>query len=129
MTDDIASESFTVEGTKEAGYVDDMTPEVAEALSWGALVSREAVEEEIDLVLRAMRGFWNMEPDQVMRMSAAISARMTELCVHLHRLEGKREWVRLRTMQAERVLSEIDRQFKLASRLVELRRQDLEILR
>lgn len=117
------------EGTSTAGFVDDLVPEVAAELAWGVLVSRQQVEDEIDLMLRAVRGFWDMEPDQVMRMCAAMSARCTELCVHLHRLEGRREWKQIRTLQVERLLNELDRQFKIASRMLEVRRQDLETSR
>jgi hypothetical protein len=82
---------FEVEGTNEAGYVDQLVPEVAAELAWGALVSRKAVEDEIDLMLRTVRGFWEMEPDMVAKLIQAMSARCTELCVHLHRLEPARE--------------------------------------
>lgn len=120
---------YTSEGTTSVGFVDDLVPEVAAEFAWGVLVSRQAVEDEIDLMLRAVRGFWDMEPDQVMRMCAAMSARCTELAIHLHRLEGKREWKQIRTLQVERLLSELDRQFKIASRMLEVRRQDLETSR
>jgi cytosine/adenosine deaminase-related metal-dependent hydrolase len=121
--------TFEVQGTAaglaEDGLFEDLVPEVAAEMSWGALVSREKVEDEIDMMLRAIRGFWDMEPDQVMRMLAAMSARCTEMAVHLHRLEGKREWRQVRTQQVERLIAECDRQFKLASRTVEIRRQDM----
>ena len=124
---------FTVEQTSaggaEEGFVSDLVPEVAEQFAWGALVSRQHVEDEIDLMLRALRGFWDMQPDQVMQMASAMSARCTELAIHLHRLEGKREWRQIRTQQVERLLSELDRQFRVASRLIEVRRQDLETSR
>src|SRR4051794_20975157 len=120
---------YTAEGTSEAGYIDDLVPEVVEEMAWGALVSREHVEAEIDMMLRAVRGFWDMEPDQVMRMCSAMTARCTELSVHLHRLEGKREWKQIRTMQIERLLAELDRQWKTASRMLEVRRQDIEASR
>lgn len=120
---------FAVEGTNEGGYVDELVPEVAAQLSWGVLVSRQHVEDEIDLMLRTIRGFWDLEPDQVMQTIAAMSARATELSVHLHRLEGRREWKQIRTMQVERLLAELDRQFKIASRMVEVRRQDIEVQR
>ncbi|MEO6157939.1 MAG: hypothetical protein ABIQ39_09950 [Ilumatobacteraceae bacterium] len=120
---------FTVVGTEETGFIADLVPEVAAELAWGQLVSKQNVEDEVDLMLRAVRGFWQMEPDQVMRMSSAMSARCTELEVHLHRLEGKREWKQVRTMQVDRLLMELDRQFKVASRLLEVRRQDIETSR
>lgn len=120
---------FVASGTGEVGFVDHLVPDIVQEFSEGTLVSRQHVEDEIDLMMRTVRTFWEMEPDQVMRMIAAMSARCTELGVHLHRLEGKREWKQIRTMQVERLISELDRQFKIASRLVELRRQDLETLR
>jgi hypothetical protein len=66
-----------------------------------------------------------MEPDQVMHRSSALTARAAELLIQLHRAEGKREWSRIRTMQIQPLLAELDRQFKIASRLLEVRKQDL----
>ncbi len=120
---------FEVEGNADTGYVDSLVPDVAQRLSWGALESREAVEHEIDTMLTTLRGFWSMEPDHRMKLITALSARCTELCIHLHRLEGRREWRQVRTQQVERVLAELDRQFKVASREIEVRRQDLEMTR
>jgi hypothetical protein len=113
---------FTVEGDREGGFIGDMVPEVAQSLSWGALISRQYVEDEIDLMFRAVRGFWDMFPDQVMRMCSAMSARASEIYVHLHRLEGRREWKQIRTMQIDTLLSELDRQFRIHSRLVEVQK-------
>lgn len=119
--------STVVEGTQSEGYVVDLVPELAQELSWASLVSREVVEEEIDLILRAVREFWNQEPDQVMRSISLLSSRCTEMEVHLHRLEGKREWKQLRTMQVQKILLELDRQFKISSRMVEIRKQDMSV--
>lgn len=86
--------------------------------------------EEIDAMLAAVRGMWMCEPDVVMRDVAAYSARTTELEVHLHRVESKRrEYKQIRTLQCGPLLEELDRQFKIASRLVEIRRQDLDLTR
>lgn len=120
---------FEMDGTEEAGYVDNLIPDVAVRLSWGALASREAVEAEIDIMLTSLRGFWQREPDQRMKMITAMSARCTEMSVHLHRLEGRREWKQIRTMQVTKLLEELDRQFKIASREIEVRRQDIELTR
>lgn len=121
---------FEVEGTGEGGYVADLVPETVQLLNEGALISREVVEAEIDLMLRAVRQFWDMEPDQVLRAISAMSARATELAVHLSRVDGsKREWKQVRTMQVNRLLEEFDRQFKVHSRTVEIRRQDMELMR
>jgi hypothetical protein len=120
---------FEVEGTNDGGYVSGLIPAVAAELAWGALGSRKAVEDEIDLMLRTVRGFWELEPDAVAKLIQAMAARCTELCVHLHRLEGRREWKQIRTQQVERLLAELDRQWKLASRLIEVRRQDIDLSR
>lgn len=120
---------YEVQGSDEAGFVDLTPPDVAVQLSMGALVSREAVEEEVDLMLTTLRTFWRREPDERMKMMNAMTARCTELAIHLHRLEGMRQWRQLRTMQIDRLLQECDRQFKSASREIEIRRQDLETTR
>lgn len=96
----------------------------------GHLGSREEIQNELDEISRAIRNFHLKQPDQVMRESAAYSARLTELQVLLHRVESTdRQYTRVRTQQVERFLTEIDRQFKVASRLLEAQRQDLELMR
>ena len=65
-----------------------------------------------------------------MRECSGYSARLTELAVLLHRVEaGNRQYTRIRTQQVERFLAEIDRQWKTASRLVEVMRQDVDLSR
>lgn len=93
----------------------------------GVLGSRDQIEAELDGVLLVIRSFWTMEPDQVMAHVAAMSARCTELEVLLHRVEFRdRQYKQIRTLQVQKILEELERQFKIASRLVEVRRQDLE---
>lgn len=105
-----------------------MVDAVAMLRGAGELGSREEIQTELDLIAAAVRGFYAKQPDQVMRECAGYSARLTELCVLLHRVEGSnRQYTRVRTQQVERFLSELDRQFKIASRLVEVLRQDLEL--
>lgn len=96
----------------------------------GYLGDRQDIERELDLIAAAIRMFYNKQPDQVMRECAGYSARLTEMAVLLHRVEaGNRQYTRIRTQQVERFLAELDRQFKTASRLVEVQRQDLELLK
>jgi hypothetical protein len=79
--------------------------------------SREEIEAELDLIAAAIRTFHRKQPDQVMRECAGYSARLTEMAVLLHRVEGSnRQYTRIRTQQVERFLAELDRQFKTASR-------------
>lgn len=95
----------------------------------GQLGSRQDIEDELDLVAAAIRCFHLKAPDQVMRECAAYSARLTEMCVLLHRVEGQsRQYTRIRTQQVEKFLAELDRQFKTASRLIEVSRQDIALM-
>lgn len=106
------------------------TPESAYLAAAGTQGRREQIEGEIDGILVMVRSFHTMEPDQVMQHVAAMTARLTELEVLLHRVETRdRAYKQIRTMQVVKILAELDRQFKIASRLVEVRRQDLENLR
>lgn len=106
------------------------TPEVAALAAAGTLGSRAQIEGELDAILICIRDFWTMEPDQVMAHCASFTARLTELEVLLHRVEARdREFKQIRTMQVQKIVDELERQFKIASRLVEVRRQDIESLR
>jgi hypothetical protein len=103
--------------------------EVAEAAS-ELLGTRAEVEAELDLMFDQIRKFYMQEPDQVMRVISALSARASELWVNLHRVEGRdRSYKQIRTLQVTPLIEELDRQFKLASRIVEVRRQDLDLLK
>lgn len=96
----------------------------------GHIGDRAEIELELDLIAASIRTFHRKQPDQVMREAAGFSARLTEMAVLLHRVEGlDRQYTRVRTQQVERFLTELDRQFKIASRLVEVMRQDLELMR
>jgi len=96
----------------------------------GFLGVREEIQDELDGIAAAIRQFHIKHPDQVMRECSAYGARLTELCVLLHRVESvDRQYTRVRTQQVERFIAEIDRQFKTASRLVEIHRQDIELSR
>lgn len=95
----------------------------------GHLGTREDIQTELDGIAMAARTFGLKQPDQVMREVAAYSARLTELAVLLHRVEAAdRQYVRIRTQQVDLWLKELDRQFKIASRLVEVNRQDISLL-
>ena len=96
-------------------------------LNYG-LGTRQQIQAELDDIARAVRDFHTKQPDQVMRECAAYTARLTELCVLLHRVESQdRQYTRVRTQQVERWLAELERQFKYASRIVEVMRQDLAL--
>lgn len=120
---------FVVEASADAvAYAS--VPEVAALAAAGTLGSRDQIEGELDGILLVIRDFWRMEPDQVMGHCASMTARLTELEVLLHRVEVRdRHYKQIRTMQVQKIVDELERQFKIASRLVEVRRQDMENLR
>lgn len=96
----------------------------------GHIGDRNEIEKEIDLIAAVIRTFYRKQADLVMRECAGFSARLTEMAVLLHRIEGTdRQYTRIRTQQVDRFLSELDRQYKTASRLIEVQRQDLELMR
>lgn len=95
----------------------------------GFLGTRDEIEKELDLIAGAIRGFHTKQPDQVMRECSAYSARLTEMAVLLHRVEASnRRYTQIRTQQVQRYLDELDRQFKVSSRLIEVMRQDLVMI-
>lgn len=95
----------------------------------GHLGPREEIEKELDLIAAAIRTFHRKQADQVMRECSGYSARLTEMAVLLHRIEGSsRQYTRIRTQQVERFLAELDRQWKTASRLIEVSRQDIALI-
>lgn len=96
----------------------------------GHLGSKREIELELDLIAAAIRAFYAKPADLVMRECSAYTARLTELAVLLQRIESTdRVYLRIRTQQVQRFLDECDRQWKTASRLIEVQRQDLEVLR
>lgn len=95
----------------------------------GHLGPREEIEKELDLIAAVIRTFHRKPADLVMRECSAYSARLTEMAVLLHRVEASnRQYTRIRTQQVERFLTELDRQFKTASRLIEVNRQDIALM-
>jgi hypothetical protein len=118
--------TFTVEATT-AGVRFAAAPETAALAAAGTLGSRAQIEGELDGIMVYVRDFWMMEPDQVMAHCASFTARLTELEILLHRVEARdREYKQIRTLQVQKLIEELERQFKIASRLVEVRRQDIE---
>lgn len=114
-----------VNGTTQATFFSDPLEFLAPA---GFLGTREEIESELDMIASSIRTFHRIQPDQVLRYCAGYTARLTELRVLLHRQEAvSRQYTRLRTMQVDKFVEELDRQFKVASRLVEVMRQDLAL--
>jgi hypothetical protein len=93
------------------------------------LGTRVQIETELDAMAADIRLFWSYEPDLVLRKCSAYTARLTELYVALNRVEAlDRQYTRVRTQQVAIWLEELDRQFRTASRLIEVQRLDLQLL-
>lgn len=117
---------------KYAGYIPstEFVPRLDVATLAAGLGTREQIQAELDDMAECIRSFHLKQPDAVMLECSAYSARLTELAVLLHRVESlDRQYTRVRTQQVERWQSELDRQFKIASRLIEVQRQDIELAR
>lgn len=94
------------------------------------LGSREQIEAELDSIGQAIRTFHAKQADQVFEEASAYSARLAELYVLLHRIENTaygKSFVRIRTQQVDIYRQELEFQFKLASRKVEVMRQDIAL--
>jgi hypothetical protein len=128
----------TVQGSAAGGYIPAGPPDLSvlngglhqmASLDSPGLVDRAKVIDEIQRIQAAIRLWHTMEPDQAMREASAYSARLTELRFELMEAGVRdRQYTRLAT-QVNYTVDEIDRQFKLHSRMIEIRRQDLELMR
>ena len=90
--------------------------------------SIDQVRIEIDDAFADIKTFTNREPDEIMRMAAGHSARLSELRVKAMRIEDFRpEWKRIRQRELEPALEELQRQWAHGSRLHSVRELDWRI--
>lgn len=82
-----------------------------------------AMRRELDTYWVSLRGFAEMEPDQVLIALSAFTARVGEMRTHCYR-DGGRLATRLRLDELEPFIEECDRQFKFHSRLQSIRELD-----
>ena len=86
------------------------------------------VEAELDAMVQAIQEFDPSAPDVIMAHCMGFMGRLTEIYLALVRIEGtNRKAARFRTMQLQKVMDLIDFQFKGASRLIEVRRQEVDL--
>ena len=87
--------------------------------------SNASVRQEIDDAFEHMKVFKDEEPDQIMRLSGAYSARLSYVRVRCMRIE---DWYRpakdLRTRELEPCIEELRNQDLIASRLHSVRELD-----
>lgn len=82
--------------------------------------------EELDGYYSVMKGFDSLNPDQVLRKLAAMSARFSEIRTQIVRRENV-ELKKFRTTEIDPFLGECDRQFKIWSRLISVSRMEYDM--
>lgn len=84
-----------------------------------------SIRAEVDDAYADMRTFFQREPDEVMRLCAGHSARLSEIRVRIQRIEDvHRQWKAVRTREIEVALEQLQNQFAIASRLHSVRELD-----
>lgn len=91
-------------------------------------MSIDQVRQEVNDAFEDMKGFISMEPDEIMRLCAGHSARLSEIRVRINRIEDfHRQWRPVRVKEIEPTLEELSNQFSAASRLLSARELDWRI--
>ena len=89
---------------------------------------RATLEQELDAMVDSINSLDPSQPDIIMAATMAYMGRCTEMYLKLVRIEGNNRQARfVRTMQLQKVMDLLDFQFKGASRLIEVRRQEVEL--
>ena len=80
--------------------------------------SIDSVRREIDDAFLDMKTFVNRQPDEIMRLCGGHSARLSEIRLHIQRVEDfQREWRPIRLREIEPALEQLQTQYQIASRL------------
>jgi len=96
-------------------------PTAFEGMDWSS---------EIEAMVHTIQSLDYEQPDTVMITCMAFMARCTEMWVQLVRIEANNRRAKsFRTMQLQKVMDLIEFEFRGASRLIEVRRQDVELSR
>ena len=86
----------------------------------------ESWRKEISGYLEEMRGFQNINVDTILRKLSGFSARASQIRMTIVRTPDKRAQT-FRTQEVDYFLSEVDRQFKVWSRVASLMQTEWEI--
>lgn len=118
----------TVSRTTSPQRLGAVVPNDIEAMAYGLLGQPADIRAELDRIQSHLHAMYQMEPDMAMRVLSAYSTRLTEISRLLFRVEiTDRQYTKIRTMDCIPLLDECDRQFKLHSRMLEARAQDLSL--
>jgi len=86
------------------------------------------VEEEIDAMISSIKEFDGSAPDILLSTCMAYQARCTELYIQLVRIEPRERKAKVfRVTQLQKVMDLLEFEFRGASRLIEVRRQEMEL--
>lgn len=93
-----------------------------------ALPDTPNIEDELDVMVEAVRELDPARPDMILSTCMALMARCTEIYLNLVRLETQHRKAKfIRTQQLQKVMDLLDFHFRGASRLVEVARQELDM--
>ena len=114
---------------KEIGDGPHLVPDVHPRIT--NLDSTATLEDELDAMVETLQDLVETTtPDVLMSTCMSFQARLTEIHLQLVRIEAQnRRAKQFRTSQLQRVMELVEFTFKGASRLIELRRQELELTR
>jgi hypothetical protein len=86
--------------------------------------------EEVEAMIHTIQSVMDAQPDVIMTTCMALMARCTEIWIQLLHVEKtERKAKAFRTMQLQKIMDLIDFEFKGASRLIEVARQEVELSR
>jgi hypothetical protein len=95
-----------------------------------ALTAESSLEDELDAMVAAVKEIDPSAPDLIMTVCMALMARATEIHLQLVRLESRDRRARIfRADQLQPVMDLLNFEYKAASRLIEVRRQEVELSR
>lgn len=111
------------------------TPETAEArgmrtVEMSERLNKAELQAELDRVLKFATGAHLLEPDNAMMLASSLIARMTELHIHIIRVEHiQRELKSVRTQEVDYVMDMLRDVWKTASRMITVRGLDQQLTR
>lgn len=85
----------------------------------------DAVQAELDDYYQRLKGLNEMPSTECFQTLSAISARVAEIRSRLIRLDSRRPTA-LRTKQVDPLIEEVDRQFKIHSRIAAMRQFEFD---
>jgi len=90
----------------------------------------DSLEDEVIAMVTSIKDLDFSQADVVMAMCMGYMARCTEIWLQLLRIEGQhRKAKTFRVMHLQKVMDLIEFEYKAASRLIEVRRQEIELSR